>query len=186
MCTPCTSPPSSAAVEEYATQLISDRTRVQAEVCKNAQPLALSTETAKMVVREGFLEVVGLATRPQRILSPSLKQLYPPLPPLGLRMVQTLLMASSPGTSWPGPGSLPILCGGCRGGSQPLEGCSSLPAVLCSPRSVRSPSLPTTPAPPSTALVLAGLACHHAGAPAAALLPASQLHAAKCPQMSWH
>lgn len=55
-------------------------------------------------------------------------------------MAQTLLMVSSPGASWPGPGSLPILCGSCRGGSQPLEGRSPLPAAFCSPRSGRSPS----------------------------------------------
>lgn len=91
-------------------------------------------------------------------------------------MVQALLMAPSPGTSWPGPGSLPILCGGCLGGSQPLEGRSPLPAAVCSPRSVRSPSAAHCPQhSPRPG--------HSCGRHAACI---SELHAAECPQISWH
>lgn len=61
-------PPPRAATEEQATQSFSDRTGVQAEVCKNPEPFALATEPCR--VREGFLEVAGLTARPQRTLSP--------------------------------------------------------------------------------------------------------------------
>lgn len=87
-------------------------------------------------------------------------------------MAQTLLMASSPGASWPGPGSLPILCSSCRGGSQPLEGRSPLPASAAPGQSGPLP-LPT-PLPPSIALTLASLVCPQPAAPEATLPPAFQ------------
>lgn len=112
------------------------------------------------IVREGFLEVVGLTTRPQRTLSPRCI----PHSCFRTKSGPDSLRGVLPSTPWPGPGSLPVLGGGRGGRRRPPEGRPSLPAAVRSPRSVtgwpsvshpgaRVPTLP--PAWPSSVLLSA-------------------------------